>query len=237
LLGAALLWFGWFGFNAGSALASSTAAVLAFVNTLLAPSATLVVWMALDQIRTKKATAVGAATAIVVGLVAVTPAAGYISPMSALLLGAVAALPSYYALVRRSRTRLDDSLDVVGAHGVGGMVGALLTGVLARAAWGGSSGLLDGNPRQLAVQAAGVVAVALYSGVMSFALLRLVGAFSTLRADVRGEGIGLDVLEHGEAAYASGEGAILILPDAVGAGARKVSLGSMSSPEPAVGRR
>jgi ammonium transporter, Amt family len=213
LLGAALLWFGWFGFNAGSALGASSAAALAFVNTLIAPAGTLLVWMALDGIRSGKATAVGAATAIVVGLVAVTPAAGFIGPMSALLLGAVAALPSYYALVWRSRTRLDDALDVVGAHGVGGMVGALLTGVLARAAWGGSSGLVDGKPSQLGIQAIGVIAVALYSGVASFVLLRAIGMVARLRADARGEGIGLDVLEHGEAAYANGEGAVLILPD------------------------
>jgi Amt family ammonium transporter len=165
----------------------------------------------------------------------VTPAAGFIGPMGALLLGAVAALPSYYALVRRSRTRLDDSLDVVGAHGVGGMVGALLTGVLARAAWGGSSGLLDGNPRQLAVQAAGVAAVALYSGLVSFALLRVIGMLAPLRADSRAEGTGLDVLEHGEAAYASGEGAILILPDAAGTAFHRTPVG-LSAAESAAGR-
>jgi len=236
LLGAALLWFGWFGFNAGSALASSGAAVLAFVNTLLAPAAALTVWMLLDGWRTRKATAVGAATAIVVGLVAVTPAAGYVGPMAAVLLGAVAVLPSYWALVRRSRTRLDDALDVVGAHGVGGMVGALLTGVLARAAWGGAAGLLDGNPRQLAVQAASVAVVAAYSGVVTFALLRTIGAFVPLRADARAEGVGLDVLEHGEAAYAGGEGAILILPGAAPSAARPLSV-ELSSPEPAAGRR
>jgi Amt family ammonium transporter len=149
----------------------------------------------------------------VVGLVAITPAAGFVGPMSALVLGAVAAFPSYYGIVWISRTRLDDSLDVVAAHGVGGLVGALLTGVLAHAAWGGSDGLMFGNPRQVIVQAIGVVVVALYSGAASFALLAIVSRFAALRADRRTEGIGLDVLEHGEEAYTSGEGAILILPD------------------------
>jgi len=118
LLGASLLWFGWFGFNGGSALGANASAALAFVNTLVAPMATLVVWMLLDLARTGKATAVGAATGIVVGLVAITPAAGFVSPMSAVAIGAIAALPSYYAIQWRSTTRLDDSLDVLAAHGV-----------------------------------------------------------------------------------------------------------------------
>ena len=158
LLGAGLLWFGWFGFNGGSALAANASAALAFVNTFLAPMATLVVWTLLDLRRSGKATAVGAATAIVVGLVAVTPAAGFVSPLSALALGAVAAFPSYFAILWRARTRLDDSLDVVAAHGLGGTVGALLTGVLAEKAWNGTAdGLLFGNPRQLLVQVLAVL--------------------------------------------------------------------------------
>ena len=214
LLGAGLLWFGWFGFNGGSALAANGAAALAFVNTMFAPTATLVVWTLLDLARTGRATAVGAATAIVVGLVAVTPAAGYVSPLSAILLGGVCAFPSYFALLWRARTRLDDSLDVVAAHGLGGAAGALLTGVLAQAAWsGGANGLLFGNPRQLAVQAIGVAAVALYSGAATFGLLKLVGAFAPLRAGEREEGLGLDITQHGEEAYTRGEGAILVLPE------------------------
>ncbi len=215
LLGAGLLWFGWFGFNAGSALAVNGSAALAFVNTMFAPTATLVVWTLLDLARTGRATAVGAATAIVVGLVVVTPAAGYVSPLSAILLGGVGAFPSYFALLWRARTRLDDSLDVVAAHGLGGTVGALLTGVLAQKAWNGTAdGLLFGNPRQLAVQAVSVLAVMAYSGVATFGLLRLVGAFAPLRAGVREEGMGLDVTQHGEEAYARGEGAILVLHEA-----------------------
>jgi Amt family ammonium transporter len=217
LLGAGLLWFGWFGFNAGSALAANASASLAFVNTMLAPAGTLVVWTLLDIVRSRKATAVGAATGIVVGLVAITPAAGFISPMAALVLGAVAAIPSYFALVFRARTGLDDSLDVVAAHGVGGTVGALLTGVLASKAWNGTvDGLLYGNPGQLGVQAIGIVATIAYSALASYVLLKLINLVMPLKAATKEEGLGLDVSQHGEEAYADDEGAILILqrPDA-----------------------
>jgi Amt family ammonium transporter len=200
LLGAGLLWFGWFGFNAGSALAANGIAALAFVNTMLAPIATLVVWTVIDLSRTGRATAVGAATSIVVGLVAVTPAAGFVSPTSALFLGAVAAVPSYFALLWRARTRLDDSLDVVAAHGVGGTVGALATGVLAQKSWNGvADGLLFGNPRQLAIQAAGVLATIAFSAAGTFAIVKLLALIGRIRATARDEGLGLDVTQHGEA--------------------------------------
>ena len=213
LLGAGLLWFGWFGFNAGSALGANASAALAFVNTMLAPAAALVAWTLLDLRRTGKATAVGAATAIVVGLVAVTPAAGYVSPIGAMALGFVASFPSYFALQWRTRTRLDDSLDVVAAHGLGGTVGALLTGVLAQKAWsGGADGLLYGNPRQLLVQAAAVAAAMAFSAAGTFVLLKLVSLIAPLRTASRDEGLGLDVSQHGEEAYTHGEGAILVLP-------------------------
>ena len=202
LLGAGVLWFGWFGFNAGSALTASASASLAFTTTFLAPMGTLVVWTILDMIRQKKSTAVGAATAIVVGLVAITPAAGFIGPMSAIALGAIAAVPSYFALIVRSKTKLDDSLDVVAAHGVGGTVGALLTGVFAQKALNGTAdGLLFGNPRQLMVQAVAVVAAIVYSGVMSFVLLKVIGLVIPLRAESADEAAGLDVTQHGEEAY------------------------------------
>jgi len=216
VLGAGLLWFGWFGFNAGSALAASPSAALAFVNTMLAPATTLIVWTLLDLHRTGKVTGVGAATGIVVGLVAITPAAGFVGPMAAVVLGGLAALPSYFALLWRARTRLDDSLDVVAAHGVGGTVGALLTGVLANKAWNGTAdGLLFGNPGQLGVQALAVVVVIAFSALGTLAILKLIAVFGALRVDPRSEGLGLDVSEHGEEAYARGEGAILVLPDAV----------------------
>ncbi len=212
LLGAGLLWFGWFGFNAGSALAANGIAALAFTNTLLAPAGTLLAWTLLDLFRTGRVTAVGAATAIVVGLVAVTPAAGFVGPMAALVLGVVAAVPSYLALLYRARTRLDDSLDVVAAHGLGGTVGALLTGVLASKAWNGTAdGLLYGNPAQLAVQALAVAAAVAYSAVASFLLLKAVSLVTTLKVEHREEGLGMDVSQHGEEAYADHDGAILIL--------------------------
>jgi len=202
LLGAGLLWFGWFGFNAGSALAASPIAGLAFVTTMLAPATTLLVWTFLDAARSRKPTAVGAATAIVVGLVAITPAAGFISPMSAIALGAIAAVPSYLALLIRVKTTLDDSLDVVAAHGVGGTVGALLTGLFAQKSWNGvADGALFGNPRQLLIQATAVVAVAVYSGLVSFILLKIMSLVTTLRATPDDETTGLDVTLHGEEAY------------------------------------
>lgn len=202
LLGAGLLWFGWFGFNAGSALAASPQAGLAFITTMLAPAATLTVWAMLDGFRTGKPTAVGCATAIVVGLVAVTPAAGLISPMNALLLGAIAAVPSYIALVVRAKTSLDDSLDVVAAHGVGGTVGAMLTGVFAEKSLNGlADGALYGNPGQLLVQGAAVLAVMLYSGLASFVLLKAISLVVPLRADGAAEAEGIDISGHGEEAY------------------------------------
>ena len=202
LLGAGLLWFGWFGFNAGSALAAGPIAGLAFVTTMLAPAATLVVWTFLDLMRSGKPTAVGAATAIVVGLVAITPAAGFISPMSAIFLGAIAAVPSYFALIIRAKTSLDDSLDVVAAHGVGGTVGALLTGVFAEKAVNGLfDGAIAGNPMQVVIQGVAVLTAIVYSGAMSFVLLKLVGAVIPLRATADDESMGLDISEHGEEAY------------------------------------
>jgi Amt family ammonium transporter len=202
LLGAGLLWFGWFGFNAGSALAAGPIAGLAFVTTMLAPAATLVVWTFLDLMRSGKPTAVGAATAIVVGLVAITPAAGFISPMNAIFLGAIAAVPSYFALIIRAKTSLDDSLDVVAAHGVGGTVGALLTGVFAeRAVNGLFDGAIAGNPMQVVIQGAAVLTAIVYSGAMSFVLLKLVGAVIPLRATADDESVGLDIADHGEEAY------------------------------------
>ena len=209
LLGAGLLWLGWFGFNAGSALAANAIAALAFANTMLAPTATLVVWTLLDLMRTKKATAIGAATGIVVGLVAVTPAAGFISPLGAIVLGVVAAFPSYFALLYRARTRLDDSLDVVAAHGVGGILGALLTGVLASKAWNADGA--DGGLRQLGIQLIAVAATLVYSAVATFVIVKLLGFATALRAAPQEEGLGLDFTQHGEEAYARGEGAILLL--------------------------
>ena len=207
LLGAGALWFGWFGFNAGSAVAANGIAALAFTATLLAPAATLVVWTLIDVMRTGKPTAVGCATAIVVGLVAITPAAGFVGPMSAIALGGLAAFPSYFGLIVRVKTMLDDSLDVVAAHGVGGTVGALLTGVFAQKALNGvADGFFFGNPAQLGIQAVAVVAAIVYSGVLTFVLLKLIGAVVPLRTDAADESTGLDVTQHGEEAYVHAQG-------------------------------
>ncbi len=214
LLGAGLAWFGWFGFNAGSALGANASAALAFANTMFAPMATLVVWSLLDILRTKKTTAIGAATAIVVGLVAITPAAGFVSPLSGIAIGGIAAAPSYFALLWRARTRLDDSLDVVSAHGVGGIVGALLTGVLAERSWNGTTdGALFGNLWQLTVQFAAVAATILYSVVGTLVILKLLALVTPLRASAKEEGMGMDLTQHGEEAYSRGEGAILVHAD------------------------
>ena len=221
LLGAGLLWFGWFGFNGGSALAANELAALAFTNTFLAPMATLVVWVLLDYFRTGRATAVGGATGIVIGLVAITPAAGFISPTSALLLGALAAFPSYFTIVARSRTRLDDSLDVFAGHGIGGITGALLTGVFASKAWNaaGNDGLLAGNAAQLGTQALGVASSIIYAALATFVILKVMSLVTALRAAPRSEGLGMDVTQHGEEAYTNGEGSILVMPDAGAVGA------------------
>lgn len=211
LLGAGLLWFGWFGFNGGSGIGANEIGVLAFTNTLLAPACTLVAWFALDLARGGKVTAVGAATAVVVGCVAITPAAGFISPMWAMLLGLIAAIPSYLIIVWRPRTRVDETLDVLGAHGVAGILGILFIGLFAQADWNGiSDGLFYGNAAQLGHQALAVLIAPIYAFVTTYVILRLVGAVSPLRATEREEAVGMDVAQHGEQAYVSGEGALLI---------------------------
>ncbi len=211
MLGAAILWIGWFGFNAGSALAADEIAVLAFANTMFAPMATIVVWSLLDYRHNGTITGVGLATAIVVGLVAITPAAGFVGPIGAVALGAIAALPSYYILMYRARTRLDDSLDVFAAHGVAGLTGALLTGVLAQQSWNGEvNGLLFGDASHMVPQVTGILAVAAFCAVGTFGILKLVGLFTELRVDARSEDVGLDITQHGEQGYTSGDGAILV---------------------------
>jgi ammonium transporter, Amt family len=213
MLGAGLLWFGWFGFNAGSALSAGTTATLAFTNTLLAPAATLAAWTLIDLLRGGTVTAVGAATAIVVGLVVITPAAGFVGPTAAIAMGALGAIPSYFTLIYRAKTKLDDSLDVVAAHGLGGATGAILTGVFATTAWsGGPNGLLGGHPAQVVTQIASVLIVLLYSGGATFAILKLLALVMPLRIAERNEKLGLDVSDHGEEAYTHGDGAILVKP-------------------------
>jgi Amt family ammonium transporter len=214
LLGASLLWFGWFGFNAGSAFTTGMQAPLAFTNTLLAPAATLSIWMLIDYLRGRKATAIGAATAIVVGAVGITPAAGFVSPMSAILLGALAALPAYTLIVWRPRTRLDETLDVLAAHGLAGFTGILFIGFFAQASWNlTGNGLLFGSPIQLGRQAVAAVAAPAYAFCGTFVLLKLMSLVARIRVHTSDEGQGLDVSQHGEQAYTHGEGAILFRPE------------------------
>jgi Amt family ammonium transporter len=215
LLGAGLLWFGWFGFNGGSSFSVGNSGVLAFTNTLLTPACTLVVWFILDLARDRRVTAIGAATAIIVGCVGITPAAGYISPGWAMVLGAVAALPSYAVIAVRPRTRVDETLDVLAAHGIAGFTGILFIGFFAQLSWNGAAdGLLYGNAAQLGHQALAALAGPVYAFTMTYVILRVMGALMPLRASEHQEAVGMDVLEHGEEAYASGEGAILVRTDA-----------------------
>jgi Amt family ammonium transporter len=214
LLGAGLLWFGWFGFNGGSGFSTGDPSVLAFTNTLLCPAATLVVWFALDLVRGRKVTAIGAATAIIVGCVLITPAGGFVSPGWAMLLGALGAIPSYGIIVWRTRTRVDETLDVLAAHGTAGFIGILFIGFFAQETWNGvSDGLLYGNAEQLLDQVFAALAAPAYAFVMTFILLKAVGAVMPLRATDKEEAMGMDINQHGEEAYVTGEGAILLLPD------------------------
>jgi Amt family ammonium transporter len=211
LLGAGLLWFGWFGFNGGSGFSTGPSSVLAFTNTLLTPACTLVVWFALDLLRGRQVTAIGAATAIIVGCVGITPAGGFISPGWAMALGVLAALPSYAVIVLRPRTRVDETLDVLAAHGIAGFTGILFIGFFAQLSWNGvSNGLVYGNASQLGHQALAALAAPVYAFVGTFVLLRLIGLVMPLRATESEEALGMDIVQHGEEAYASGEGAILV---------------------------
>jgi ammonium transporter, Amt family len=214
LMGAGLLWFGWFGFNGGSGFNTGEASVLAFTNTLLCPATTLVVWFALDVIRGRKVTAVGAATAIIVGCVLITPAGGFISPGWAMLLGALGAIPSWGIIAYRTRTRVDETLDVLAAHGMAGFFGILFIGFFAQESWNGvADGWLYGNFDQFVDQALAALAAPVYAFVATFVLLKVIGAVMPLRASEREEAMGMDVNQHGEEAYVTGEGAILLLPE------------------------
>jgi Amt family ammonium transporter len=202
ILGAALLWFGWFGFNAGSALAANDLAVSAFVTTNLAAAAAAVSWMILDWVIKGKPSAVGVSIGAVVGLVAITPAAGYVTVIAALIIGLVAGVISnLVANWRAGRSRIDDTLDVFACHGIGGIWGSIATGLFATAAVNGVSGLLFGNAGQLFAQLLAVAVVVLFAFFGSYLLLKLVNVFSPLRVSPEAEDAGLDLSEHGEEAY------------------------------------
>ncbi len=198
VLGAGILWFGWFGFNAGSALAAGELSATAFVATHTAAAAAALTWMLLDWAGFGKPTALGTASGAVAGLVAITPAAGFVTPLSAILIGCAGGAACRQVVVWRTRRGIDDSLDAFGVHGVGGMTGALLTGVFASV---GASGLIAGNVWQAVIQLVGVVATAAYALGVSFIILKALDATVGLRVSEREEMEGLDLSQHGEAGY------------------------------------
>lgn len=204
ILGASLLWFGWFGFNSGSALGANELAVSAFIATNTAAAAAALMWMAIEWKMIGKPTILGGATGAVAGLVAITPAAGFVSPLSAILIGLAVAIVCYAAVaVVKLKLAYDDSLDAFGVHGVGGMLGALLTGLLAQKIVNpaGNNGMFFGNPQQLITQAVGVGATVLYSVVVTFILLKIVDVVIGLRVQDEEETAGLDITQHEESAY------------------------------------
>jgi Amt family ammonium transporter len=199
ILGAGLLWFGWLGFNGGSALAANGLAAFAFTNTFVAPAAAALTWGLIELFLHGKMSGVGLASGAVAGMVAITPAAGFVTPLASVLLGALAASASFTAVRLRPRLGLDDSLDVFAVHGVAATLGALLTGVLATKAVNPDGA--DGSLALLGVQAVGVVATLIWSGVLSFALYKVVGLVTPLRADEQDEWTGLDQSDVGERGY------------------------------------
>ncbi len=203
VLGAGLLWFGWFGFNAGSALSSGGLATMAFVTTHAAAVSATLTWTLVEWIHRGKPTMFGAATGAIAGLATITPASGFVGPMPALFIGIAAGLLCYTALNAKTRYGYDDSLDAFGVHGVGGSLGTIMAGLFASVAINatGANGLLFGNPRQLAVQAGSVALVAAYSFVVSLVLFKIIDVVLGLRVNKDEETEGLDISQHGEAGY------------------------------------
>ncbi|MDE1172839.1 MAG: ammonium transporter [Parvibaculaceae bacterium] len=199
MIGAALLWVGWFGFNAGSALSAGTGAAMAMVVTQIATGMAALAWMTAEWVIHKKPTLLGLCSGAVAGLVAITPAAGFVDPVGALWIGLLAGLICFWgATSLKKALGYDDSLDVFGVHGIGGIVGAILTGVFASTAIGGKSGGLEGNWGQVIIQIEGVAATLIWSGVGTFVLLMIVKAIFGLRVSPQEEVEGLDISLHGE---------------------------------------
>jgi Amt family ammonium transporter len=201
LLGASLLWFGWFGFNAGSALTSGGLAAIAFVTTHIATAAAILTWMFVEWIQKSKPTALGAASGAVAGLVAITPAAGFVTPFGAFIIGALAGIVCYMAVNLKTVFGFDDSLDTVGVHGAGGTLGAIATGLFACAAINGKAGLFYGNASLLSAQFISVVTAWAFSFVVTLIILKILDATMGLRVTEEEESMGLDLSEHGERAY------------------------------------
>jgi ammonium transporter, Amt family len=203
VLGCALLWFGWFGFNAGSALAANGLAVSAFVNTNTAAAMAALTWLTLSWAHKGVPSVVGATAGAVAGLVAITPAAGYVTPAASILIGLLVSAVCYGAVLLRDKMKVDDALDVWAVHGVGGTVGALATGLFATTAInaGAANGLFYGNPKQLWIQTLAITAAWVFSGTMTFVILKVVNVFVPLRVTEKEEAIGLDLSQHSEVAY------------------------------------
>lgn len=203
ILGAGILWFGWFGFNAGSALSAGKTAALAFFTTQIATGAALLSWTFAEWIFQKKPTTLGAASGAVAGLVAITPAAGFVGPIPAVFIGGVAGLICYMAVLLKVKLGYDDALDVVGVHGIGGLWGALATGLFASTFWNpdGANGLFFGNPHQFVVQAIGAFASIGYSMVVTYIILKITDLVVGVRVDEEQEVQGLDLTQHSEMGY------------------------------------
>ncbi len=203
LLGIGLLWFGWFGFNGGSALASGALATVAFVATMIATASAGLTWVIIEWVLRGKPTAVGIASGFLAGLVGITPAAGFVNPIGAILVGSLTSVACFFAVSIRAKLQFDDSLDTYPVHGVGGTVGAILTGVFATKAVNsaGADGLIAGNPGQVGIQLAGVVATYIIAAIGTFIILKVLAAFMDLRVKSEAEDQGLDINEHGEEGY------------------------------------
>lgn len=203
LLGAGLLWFGWFGFNAGSALASGSLATVAFVTTNTAAAAAALTWLILEKVLRGKPTAVGVATRAVAGLVGITPSAGFVTPLAAILIGSITAVCCFFAISFKHKVQIDDSLDTFPVHGVGGTVGAILTGIFATVEVNaaGKDGLLRGNFNQLLIQIVAIAIAYIFAGVGTFIILKVLDATVGLRLSAEEEYQGMDINEHGEEGY------------------------------------
>jgi Amt family ammonium transporter len=203
VLGAGILWFGWFGFNAGSALSAGPIATMAFFTTQLSAGAAAVSWLAAEWMLRGKPTVLGAASGAVAGLVAITPAAGFVGPVPALVIGLVGGVICYLALSLKTRYGYDDALDVVAVHGVGGLWGALATGLFASTAInpGGADGLFFGNPKQFLIQALGALAAIVFSMVVTTVILKVIDATVGLKVAADEEQQGLDLTQHSEVGY------------------------------------
>jgi Amt family ammonium transporter len=201
VIGAGILWFGWFGFNGGSALAADGHAVNAVMVTNTAAGMGALTWLTMSWLHKGSPSVIGAVSGAIAGEVGITPASGFVDPSSAIVIGFLAGMVCYGAIILRERLKIDDALDVWAVHGVGGTLGILLTGVLAVATVGGAKGLIDGNPGQVGTQIVAIAAVTAFSGIATFLILKLVDRLVGLRVEEDEEEAGLDSSQHGEVAW------------------------------------